>query len=75
MEAYRNLLKCTMDGCVGQQNGFLLQPLSSIANFYGKVKVHKENWPIRGICTGYSHMVFGAETYFKKLLNPLISRR
>ena len=46
MKAYRNLLNCTMDGCVNQQNGFLLQPTSSISKFYGKVKIHKPNWPI-----------------------------
>ena len=74
MQAYRNLLHCTMDGCVNQQNGFLLQPSSSISHMYGKVKVHKSEWPIRGICTGYSHMVIGPETYLKKLLNPLTTR-
>ena len=74
MQSYRNLLNCTMDGCVNQQNGFLLQPTSSISKFYGKVKVHKANWPIRGICTGYSHMVSGPETYLRKLLKPLVNR-
>ena len=74
MQAYRNLLHCTMDGCVNQQNGFLLQPSSSISHMYGKVKVHKSEWPIRGICTGYSHMVIGPETYLKKLLNPFTTR-
>ena len=74
MQAYRNLLHCTMGGCVNQQNGFLLQPSSSISHMYGKVKVHKSEWPIRGICTGYSHMVIGPKTYLKKLLNPLTTR-
>ena len=74
MQSYRSLLKSTMDGCVGQQNAFLLQPASSICKLYGKVKVHKEHWPIRGICTGYSHMVLGAETYLKKILKPLLNR-
>ena len=69
--SFRNILTNSIEHCLGQSNKYLVQPKSSISSLYGKVKCHKDNWPLRLISTGYSHIVFGAETYIKTIIEPL----
>ena len=62
----------TIGHCLGQTNGYLVEPKNSIAQFYGLVKCHKSDWPIRPIITGHNHLVNGAECYLRPLLEPIL---
>ena len=69
--SYRSMLTNSIENCLGQSNKYLVQPMNSSSSLYGKVKCHKENWPLRPISTGYSHIAHGAETYIKTIIEPL----
>ena len=49
-----------------------MHPGYSISDFYGQYKVHKENFPIRGIVTSYNSIVCNSETFIKELLAPIV---
>ena len=50
---------------------YTLAPKTSISDLFGLIKLHKEERPLRPICTGYSSLCANAENYLKKLLSPL----
>lgn len=62
----------TIGHCLGQTSGYKVEVKYSISDFYGLVKCHKPEWPIRPIITGYNHMVVGAEDYLRPILEPLL---
>ena len=68
---YRELLKRTFEGCLPLCKIAYLFPKSSLSDFYGYVKNHKENSPVRGICTSYNSLVANAENFIMTLLAPL----
>jgi hypothetical protein len=70
--SYRKLLSDTIGHCLGQTNEYLVEPKNSFSQFYGLVKCHKSDWPIRPIITGHNHLVNGAECYLRPLLELLL---
>ena len=74
LDSYRKLLKQTFEGCMPSYKITSLHPKSSLSDFYGFVKTHKLNSPLRRICTSYNSLVVNTENYIKTLLEPLSSR-
>jgi hypothetical protein len=46
-----------------------LIPSSSLSCFYGQVKLHKPNEPLRSIAASYDSMVNNAESFLKKIIS------
>ena len=71
LQEFRKLLTKTFSGCLPMYKIRSLFPSSSLSSFYGQVKLHKTNEPLRGIATSYDSMVNNAESFLKKLFEPL----
>ena len=54
------------------QKNITLINRKNITLINGQYKVHKENFPIRGIVTSYNCIVCNSETFIKKLLAPIV---
>ena len=73
LESYRELIQKTFGKSLPKKTLEDMHPPSSISDFYGQYKVHKENMPIRGIVTSYKSIVCNSEEYIKELLAPIDS--
>ena len=72
IENYKNIITDTFKNSLPKEMIRTLHPPSSVSEFFGLIKCHKVNEPIRGICTGYNSLVSNSETFLKKLLQPLV---
>ena len=72
IESYKNIIKNTFQNSLPKEIIKTMYPPSSISEFFGMVKCHKINEPIRGICTGYNSLVSNSEKFLKTLLQPLV---
>ena len=72
LENYRLLINNTFRYSLPKHIIKSLFPPSSISDFYGTIKIHKNGEPIRGICTGYNSIVTNSENFLKDFLKPLV---
>ena len=70
LRQFRKLLK-ELKPFIDNDQYFRMLPHNAIKKAYGKVKTHKENWPIRPIVSSLNTITSGAEEWILKLLKPL----
>ena len=70
--AFRKLLRETIGPNISNISLIKLNPLNTIANCYGSLKVHKPNLPLRPIFAGYSSLANPVEEYLKYIFEPLL---
>ena len=61
LESYKELIQKTFGKSLPKKTLEDMHLPSSISDFYGKYKVHKENMSIRGIVTSYNSIVCNSE--------------
>ena len=71
MDDFKILLKTTINPSLSNRTQLSIKSQMSILTFYGTIKDHKPNFPLRPIGTAYDCLTLGAEEYISKLLEPL----
>ena len=73
LESYRQLIQKTFGKSLPKNILEDMHPPSSISDFYGQYKLHKDNIFMRGIVTSYNSIVYNSGTFIKELLAPIVS--
>ena len=71
---YNTMRENTMDPYLSDDTIKLLKCQHSISDFYGLLKRHKENLPIRPIATSYNSLISNVENFLANMLKPLLKK-